>query len=68
MNIKELIKEQLCKGMSLGRLANVLEISYQGLSNHKEGVAKSVNLKLAKTVYKKFNVVLDGFIEIELKE
>ena len=67
MNIKEFITEQQKDGISLFRLAKVLEITYPAMNAHFLGTAKRVNTKLAKTIYTKFDIVLDGFIVQELK-
>jgi hypothetical protein len=68
MTLKEIIDQQEAKGITIPRLAKVFECSAQALYDHKDGTAKKVNIKLAKTIYKKFNIVLDGFLELELKE
>lgn len=67
MTIKQIIDQQVAKGVTLYRLAKVFEVTHKTITAHAEGTAEKVNIKLAKTIYKKFSIVLDGFIEQELK-
>ena len=68
MTIQEFINEQKGKGVTLNRLAKVLKVSYPALKAHDQEEAQSVNLKLAKSIYSNFGIVLDGFLELELIE
>lgn len=65
--MKKFIEDKLNEGFTLNRLAKLLEVSYPALKAHYEGEAKSVNLKLAKSVYKNFGVVIEPYLEVEVK-
>ena len=68
INLLKKIDDQLAKGVSLYRLAAVFELSYNGMRNQHDGTSKFVQIRLARTIYAKFGVILDGFIEQELKK
>lgn len=67
MSIQDFIDEQLELGITLNRLARLLGVSYPTMKAHNDGDAEKVNFKLAKSIYDLFGVVIDPYIELELK-
>lgn len=67
MEIKDFIQSKIDSGVTINRLSKILKVSYPALRDHYEGNAQSVNSRLAKSIYKNFGIVLNGYLEIELK-
>jgi len=67
MSMQDFIEEQLELGLTLNRLAKLLNVSYPTIKAHASGEAEKVNMKLAKNIYDVFDVVIEPYIEKEVK-
>jgi len=65
MTIQNFIYNQIDRGFTLRRLSKLLGVSPAALSYHLNGKTKQVSLQLAKSIYEKFDFILDGFHEYE---
>jgi len=55
------------EGMTINRIAKVLGVTQPTIQAHYNGDAEKVNLKLAKNIYKLFDVVIEPYLEVEVK-
>jgi prefoldin subunit 5 len=68
MTIQKFIRQKLDEGFTLRRLSKVLNVSTTALSSQQNNQYKKVSLSLARSIYLKFDILLDGFHKDEIED